>query len=382
MDFKLNEVQQAIVKMSRDFAENDLLPGVLERDRKKEYDVNLWKKLGELGILGLPYPKEYGGAGKGYLEYVLALQEISKVDASVGISYSISTSVCCGGIFNFGNKEQKKKYLPSLLNGENIGAFGLTESGAGSDASNVKTVAEEKDDHYLLNGTKIFTTNGPYCKYYFVIASTDPTKGIKGLSAFLVDTDWEGVSVGAIEDKMGLRSAQVSDMHFDNVRIPKENLLGEKGKGFIYAMQALDCGRIGVAAQALGIAKGAFNEAFKYVQEREQFGKPIYKNQYISFKMAELKTKIAAAELILYKAAILHDEGEPFGEAAAMAKLMCSDVAMEVTVEAVQLMGGNGYMKPYHVERMMRDAKITQIYEGTNEIQKIVISNSMFSKRK
>ncbi|MBP2024941.1 acyl-CoA dehydrogenase family protein [Peptoniphilus stercorisuis] len=382
MDFKLNDSQKAIVKSARDFAYNDLLPGVLERDRKGEYDINLWKKLGELGFLGLPYPKEYGGTGNGYLEYVLALQEISKVDASVGISYSISTSVCCGGIYNYGNEEQKKKYLPALLNGESIGAFGLTEAGAGSDASNLKTVAEEKDDHYLLNGTKIFTTNGPYCKYYFVIASTDPTQGVRGLSAFVVDTDWEGVTVGAIEDKMGLRSAQVSDMHFNNVKVPKENLLGEKGKGFVYAMESLDCGRVGIAAQALGIAKGAFNEAFEYIQQREQFGKPIYKNQYVSFKMAELKTKIQAAEFMLYNAAVLHDEGLPFSEEAAMAKLMCSDVAMEVTVEAVQFMGGNGYMKPYHVERMMRDAKITQIYEGTNEIQKLVISNSMFRKKK
>lgn len=381
MDFNLNEIQKNVIKLTKSFVETDLLPDVCERDKKGEFPVEVWKTMGELGILGLPYPKKYGGAGLGYLEYVLAIQEIAKVDASVAISFSISTSVCCGGVFNYGTEEQKKKYLPPLLNGEAIGAFGLTEAEAGSDASNIKTTAEEKDDHYLLNGTKIFTTNGPLCKYYFVIASTDPSKGVKGLSAFLVDTAWEGVQVGTIEDKMGLREAQVSQMYFENVKVPKENLLGEKGKGFKYAMACLDGGRIGVAAQSLGIAKGAFEQAYEYIQKREQFGKPLYKNQYIAFKMAELKAKIEAADLLLCKAALAHDEGKPFGELAAMAKLTCSNLAMEVTTEAVQFMGGNGYMREYHVERMMRDAKITQIYEGTNEIQKLVIANNMFRKK-
>ncbi|MDY3052560.1 MAG: acyl-CoA dehydrogenase family protein [Ndongobacter sp.] len=382
MDFRLSELQQEVVRTAREFAEKELLPKVLERDQAQVYSMEVWKRMGELGLLGLPYPKEYGGSGAGYMEYALALMELAKVDASVAISYSISTSVAVGGIYHYGSEEQKKRFMPALLSGECIGAFGLTEPDAGSDASNIKTIAEKQGDYYLLNGMKCFTTNGPVARYYFVIASTNPELKTKGLSAFIVDMQWEGVRIGKIENKMGLNEAQVSEVYFDNVRVPKDHLLGQEGKGFNYAMASLDCGRIGVAAQGLGIAIGAFDAAKKYMEERRQFGQELYKNQYMAFRMATLAAKIEQARLLLFRAAWLHDVGEPYSVAASMAKLMCTDLAMEVSTEAVQFLGGNGYMKEYHVERMMRDAKITQIYEGTNEIQRLVIANSLFRRKK
>lgn len=378
MDFSLNEKQNSIIKIARDFAEEKLLPGVLERDEKSEFPKELYKEMGKLGLLGLPYPSEYGGSDAGYQEYVMAVEEISKVDASVGISYSVSTTLYGNPVFAFGSEEIKKKYLPPVLTGETWGAFGLTEPNAGSDAAGVVTKAVKKGDRYILNGMKCFTTNGPLAGYYFVVASTDPEQKTKGLSAFVVDGKSKGISVGKIENKMGIRSAQVSEIFFDEVEVPAENLLGAEGKGFSIAMKTLDAGRMGVAAQGLGIAEGAYEVARKYMMEREQFGKPIYRNQYLAFKMAELKIKIEQAKLLLYKSAYNKDNGLPYSESAAMAKYACTNVAMEVTTEAVQMLGGNGYMKEYHVERMMRDAKITQIYEGTNEIQKLVVSGSIF----
>ncbi|MCR2044581.1 acyl-CoA dehydrogenase family protein [Anaerosalibacter massiliensis] len=378
MNFDLSEEQQQLVKTVRMFAEEYLLPGVIERDEKSEYPMDAYTKMGELGLIGIPYSSEYGGSDAGYMEYVLAVEEISKVDASMGISYSVTTSLYGGPLNNFGTEEQKKRFLPPVLSGKTLGAFGLTEPNAGSDAAGVVTTAKKKGNYYILNGSKCFTTNGPLAGYYFVVASTNPEAKTRGLSAFVVDMNTPGITVGKIENKMGIKSAQVSEVFFENVKVPAENLLGKEGEGFKIAMSTLDGGRIGVAAQGLGIAEGAFEIARKYMMEREQFGKPIYKNQYLSFKMAELKIKIEQARLLLYKAAIEKDKGRPFGIPAAMAKYACTNIAMEVTTEAVQMLGGNGYMKEYHVERMMRDAKITQIYEGTNEIQKMIVGGSLF----
>lgn len=378
MNFDLSEEQQQLVKTVRMFAEEYLLPGVIERDEKSEYPMDAYTKMGELGLIGIPYSSEYGGSDAGYMEYVLAVEEISKVDASMGISYSVTTSLYGGPLNNFGTEEQKKRFLPPVLSGKTLGAFGLTEPNAGSDAAGVVTTAKKKGNYYILNGSKCFTTNGPLAGYYFVVASTNPEAKTRGLSAFVVDMNTPGITIGKIENKMGIKSAQVSEVFFENVKVPAENLLGKEGEGFKIAMSTLDGGRIGVAAQGLGIAEGAFEIARKYMMEREQFGKPIYKNQYLLFKMAELKIKIEQARLLLYKAAIEKDKGRPFGIPAAMAKYACTNIAMEVTTEAVQMLGGNGYMKEYHVERMMRDAKITQIYEGTNEIQKMIVGGSLF----
>lgn len=378
MNFDLSEEQQQLVKTVRMFAEEYLLPGVIERDDKSEYPMDAYTKMGELGLIGIPYSSEYGGSDAGYMEYVLAVEEISKVDASMGISYSVTTSLYGGPLNNFGTEEQKKRFLPPVLSGKTLGAFGLTEPNAGSDAAGVVTTAKKKGNYYILNGSKCFTTNGPLAGYYFVVASTNPEAKTRGLSAFVVDMNTPGITIGKIENKMGIKSAQVSEVFFEDVKVPAENLLGKEGEGFKIAMSTLDGGRIGVAAQGLGIAEGAFEIARKYMMEREQFGKPIYKNQYLSFKMAELKIKIEQARLLLYKAAIEKDKGRPFGIPAAMAKYACTNIAMEVTTEAVQMLGGNGYMKEYHVERMMRDAKITQIYEGTNEIQKMIVGGSLF----
>jgi len=379
MDFKLTEKQQFIQNMVREFSEKKLAPGAIERDKTSEFDVELYKELGKMGVIGLPYPKEYGGSGEDYMAYALAVEEISKVDAAVGISYSVSTSLYGGSIMASGaTEEQKKKFLTPVMKGESFGAFGLTEPNAGSDAGGCITTAVRDGDYYIINGLKCFSTNGPLADYYVVYALTEPEKGAKGLSAFVLETKTPGCSVGHIEDKSGIKSAQVSEMIFENCRIPAENLLGKEGDGFKIAMKTLDGGRIGVAAQGLGIAKGAFEIARKYLMQRKQFGKPLFKNQYLAFKMAELKVQIAQAEMMLYKAATDKSLGEPYSQSAAMAKLVCTDAAMKVTTEAVQMLGGNGYMREYEVERMMRDAKITQIYEGTNEIQKLIISGSIF----
>ncbi|NFH70956.1 acyl-CoA dehydrogenase [Clostridium botulinum] len=378
MDFTLTKQQEMIKEMARQFAENELKPRVLENDANSEFPIEAYKKLGKLGLIGIPYPKEYGGADGDYLSYVLAVEEISKVDASFGISYSVTTSLCSGGIINAASEEQKKKYLPDVLSGKKLGSFGLTEPNAGSDAGGCITTAEKKGDYYILNGSKCFITNGPLSETFLVFALTDKSKGSKGLSAFIVEKEFEGFSIGKIENKCGIKSAQVSELIFENCKVPAENLVGAEGKGFGIAMKALDGGRIGVAAQGLGIAEGAFDIVKQYLKDRQQFGKPLWKNQYLAFKMAELELEIEKAKYILYKAAMDKQEGRSYSVSAAKAKLSCTDVAMKVTVEAVQMLGGNGYMKEYNVERMMRDAKITQIYEGTNEIQKLIISGNIF----
>lgn len=379
MNFELNPEQQQIQKMARMFAEHDLLPGVCERDESSEFPLDAFRKLGKTGIYGLPYPKELGGLGGSYLSYVLAVEEVSKVDAAFGISFSVDTSLYGGSIANSSAPDEiKKKFLAPITYGEKIGSFGLTEHSAGSDAAGQQTTATKDGDSYIINGSKCFNTNGPLADYTVIYCLTDPTLGTKGMAAFVVEKGTPGFTVGQVENKMGIRSAMVSDMHLNNVRVPAENMIAKPGEGFKLAMKTLDGGRIGVAAQGLGIAKGAFEIARKYMMEREQFGKPICKQQYLAFKMAELQTEIQAAELLLYKAAIDKEEGRPYTVPAAMAKMTCTNVAMKVTTEAVQMLGGNGYMKGYHVERMMRDAKITQIYEGTNEIQKLVISGQLF----
>lgn len=378
MNFELNDKQQQVIKTAREFALEHLYPTVLERDEKSEFPLEAYKKLGELGLLGLPYDPAYGGSGYGYQEYALAIEEISKVEGAMGISFSVSTTLYGGPVNTYGTEEQKKRFLPPVLSGSTLGAFGLTEPNAGSDAAGVATVAVKNGDHYVVNGLKCFSTNGPLAGYYFFVASTNPELKTKGLTAFVTKTDVPGITVGKIENKMGIRPAQVSEMIFKDVIVPVENRLGEEGEGFKIAMTTLDSGRIGVAAQGLGIAEGAYEIARKYLMEREQFGKPIFKNQYIAFKMAELKIKIEQARLLLMKAAWTKDNHGNYSALAAMAKYACTNVAMEVTTEAVQMLGGNGYMKEYHVERMMRDAKITQIYEGTNEIQKLVVSGGIF----
>ncbi len=378
MDFTLTQEQQQIQKMVRDFAENELRPTVIERDEKGEFPMELFKKFGETGAYGIPYAKELGGLGGSYLSYILAVEEVSKVDGAFGIIYSVDTSLYGGSIMNSSAPaEIKKKFFEEITYGKKIGSFGLTEHGAGSDAAGQKTVAVKDGNEWVINGAKCFNTNGPVADYTVVYCLTDPALGTKGMAAFVVEKGTPGFTVGKVENKMGIRQAQVSEMNLENVRVPEENMIAKPGEGFKLAMATLDGGRIGVAAQALGIAKGAFAEAVAYMKQREQFGKPISKNQYLAFKMAELQTKIKAAEMLLYNAAYAHDHGR-FTVDAAMAKLYCTDVAMEVTTEAVQMLGGNGYMKEYHVERMMRDAKITQIYEGTNEIQKLVISGPLF----
>lgn len=379
MDFMLSQNHQFIQSTAREFAQKELLPITIDNDEKSEFPMEAYKKLAKMGFLGLPYSKEYGGVGADYLSYAIAIEEISKVHASLGIAFSVTTSLCAGSIYNGGTEEQKKKYMPDLLSGKTIGAFGLTEPNAGSDASNAETVAVKDGEYYILNGMKCFITNGPIADIFVVYAMTDRSKGVKGLSAFIVEKDYPGFSIGKIEDKCGIKAAQVSEIIFENVRVPKENLLGgEEGKGFALAMKSLDGGRIGVASQGLGIAEGAFDIAVDYMKKRVQFGKPLFKNQYLAFKMAELEVEIEKAKYLLYKAATDKDNGRPYTISAAKAKLSCTDAAMKTTIEAAQMLGGNGYMKEYHVERMMRDAKITQIYEGTNEIQKLIISGNIF----
>lgn len=379
MNFELTEQQKAIQETARKFAQEELLPGVIERDENSEFPIEQFHKAGELGMIGLPYPKEYGGQGLGYMEYALAVEEISKVDASFGIAYSVTTSLYGGSVWNSdATDEQKKAFLPEILSGRSLGSFGLTEPNAGSDAGGCITTAVKDGDEYVINGLKCFNTNGPLAKYTAVYALTEPEKKSKGLACFIVDRDTPGVRTGKIENKMGIRAAQVSEVIFEDCRVPAFCKVAEDGNGFKTAMKTLDCGRIGVAAQGLGIAEGAFEIAKNYMKEREQFGKPIAKNQYLQFKMAELAVKIEAAKYMLYKAATDHDTGKSYNQSAAKAKYMCTNVAMEVTEWAVQFLGGNGYMREYHVERMMRDAKITQIYEGTNEIQQLIIGGALF----
>ena len=379
MNFELTNEQKDIQKLARDFAEKELLPQVRERDESGEFPLEAFRKLGKTGIYGLPYPKELGGMGGSYLSYILAVEEISKVDAAFGIAFSVDTSLYGGSIMNSSAPDEiKKKFLAPITYGEKIGSFGLTEHSAGSDAAGQHTVATKDGDSYVINGSKCFNTNGPLADYTVIYCLTDPELGTKGMAAFVVEKGTPGFTVGHVENKMGIRTAMVSDMILDNVRVPAENMIAKPGEGFKLAMKTLDGGRIGVGAQGLGVAEGAYEIARQYLMQRQQFGKPLNKQQYLAFKMAELATDIEKAKLLLYKAALCKEEGQPYSIPAAMAKMTCTDTAMKVATEAVQMLGGNGYMKDYHVERMMRDAKITQIYEGTNEIQKLVISGSLF----
>jgi len=377
MQFKLTEDQKMVQKLARDFAEKKLTPTVSERDHKEEFSRELADEMGEMGLTGICFPENYGGSGGDVLSYILAVEELSKADDGVGITLSATVSLCAWPIYAYGTEEQKQKYLVPLVEGEKLGAFGLTEPNAGTDASGQQTVAVLDGDHYILNGSKIFITNAGEAETYVIFAMTDKSKGMKGISAFIVEKDMPGFSFGKKEHKMGIHTSLTNELVFQDVRLPKENLLGTVGGGFKIAMATLDGGRIGVAAQALGIAQAALDHAIKYSKERVQFGKPIASNQAIAFMMADMATKIDAARLLVYRAAYLKDQGLSYSKEAAMAKLYASDIAMEVTTDAVQIFGGYGYSREYPVERLMRNAKITQIYEGTNQVQRMVISGSI-----
>ena len=377
MNFELTEEQVAVRDAARDFAQNVLKPGVIDRDREQKYPTEEVKQLGELGFLGIMVDTKYGGSGMDAISYVLAMEEISKIDASTSVVMSVNNSLVCYGLEKYGTEEQKQKFLVPLASGQKIGAFCLSEPEAGSDATSQRTTAVDMGDHYLLNGTKNWITNGGSASTYIVIAQTDVEKGHKGINAIVVEKDMPGFVVGAKEDKLGIRGSDTHTLMFTDVKVPKENRLGEDGFGFKFAMKTLAGGRIGIAAQALGIASGAYELALAYSKERKTFGQEIYKHQAISFKLADMATQIESARLLVYKAAALKDAGENYDLASSMAKLYASEVAMKQTVEAVQIHGGYGFVKEYHVERHMRDAKITQIYEGTSEVQKIVISRSI-----
>jgi alkylation response protein AidB-like acyl-CoA dehydrogenase len=377
MNFQFTEEQLAVKEAAREFAQSELLPGVIERDENQQFPKEQVKKLGELGFLSMMVDPKYGGGGMDTVSYVLAMEEISKVDASCSVIMSVNNSLVCWGIEKFGSKEQKEKYLTKLASGAVIGAFCLSEPEAGSDATKQNTTAIDMGDHYLLNGTKNWITNGNSAGIYLVIAQTNREKRHRGINAFILEKGMEGFIVGKKENKLGIRSSDTHSLMFTDVRIPRENRIGEDGFGFNFAMKTLNGGRIGIASQALGIASGAYELALKYSHERKAFGKEIFNHQGIQFKLADMATKIEAARLLCLQAAVLKDQGKDFVKEAAMAKLYGSQTAMEVTVEAVQIHGGYGYVKEFHVERLMRDAKITQIYEGTSEIQKIVISREL-----
>jgi alkylation response protein AidB-like acyl-CoA dehydrogenase len=377
MDFNLSEEQLMIQQAARDFAQNELLPEVIERDRDQKFPTEQVKKMGEMGLLGMMVDPKYGGAGMDSVSYVLAMEEIAKIDASAAVVMSVNNSLVCAGLEKFASEEQKVKYLTPLASGQVIGAFALSEPEAGSDATSQKTTAEDKGDYYLLNGIKNWITNGGTASYYIVIAQTDPEKKHKGNNAFIVERGWEGFEIGPKEDKLGIRGSDTHSLMFNNVKVPKENRIGEDGFGFNFAMAVLNGGRIGIASQALGIASGAYELALKYAKTRKAFKTEIIHHQAIAFKLADMATQITAARMLCLKAAVEKDAGKDISESGAMAKLYASQVAMDTTIEAVQIHGGYGYVKEYHVERMMRDAKITQIYEGTSEIQKIVISRSI-----
>lgn len=380
MDFQLSEEHLMIRQAARDFAQNELLPGVIERDENQTFPSEQIKKMGELGFLGMMVDPKYGGGGMDTMSYVLAMEEISKIDASASVVMSVNNSLVCWGLEKFGTEEQKQKYLTKLATGEVIGAFCLSEPEAGSDATSQRTTAEDKGDHYLLNGTKNWITNGGTASVYLVIAQTDVELGHKGINCLIVEKGMEGFQIGPKENKLGIRGSDTHSLMFTDVKVPKENRVGEDGFGFKFAMQTLSGGRIGIASQALGIASGAYELALKYSKERKAFGKPISEHQAIAFKLADMATEIDAARFLCLHAAWLKDQGKNFDKEGAMAKLFASKVAMDTTVEAVQVHGGYGYVKEYHVERLMRDAKITQIYEGTSEIQKIVISRSVLKE--
>lgn len=374
MNFQLSEEHEQLREMIRDFAVNEVAPSAAERDENESFDRSIWDKMAELGLTGIPWPEEYGGAGFDYLAYCIAVEELSRVCASTGVTLSAHTSLAGWPVYKFGTEEQKQQYLRPMAEGKKMGAYCLTESGSGSDAGGMRTTAKLEGDEYVLNGSKIFITNGGEAEIYVVFAVTDPTSKHKGTSAFIVESNFPGFKVGKKEKKMGIRSSPTTEIIFENCRVPKENLLGNEGDGFIIAMKTLDGGRNGIAAQAVGIAQGALDAAIGYAKERVQFGKPIVANQGVSFKLADMATAVEASRLLTYQAAWLETNNHPYGKASAMAKLMAGDTAMSVTTDAVQIFGGYGYTKEYPVERFMRDAKITQIYEGTQEIQRLVIS--------
>ena len=377
MNFTLTKEQELVRQMVRDFAVNEVKPIAAEIDVTERFPMDNVKKMGELGMMGIPFPTEFGGAGGDVLSYILAVEELSKVCATTGVILSAHTSLCASLINENGTPEQKEKYLRDLCTGNKIGAFGLTEPGAGTDAAGQQTTAVLDGDNYILNGSKIFITNGGVADTFIVFAMTDKSKGTKGISAFIVEKGFPGFSIGKKEDKLGIRASSTTELIFENCVVPKENLIGREGKGFGIAMKTLDGGRIGIAAQALGIAEGALDEAIKYMKERKQFGRPIAAFQGLQWMVAEMSTKIEAARFLVYKAAWLKENKQPYSIDAARAKLYAAEVAMDVTTKAVQLFGGYGYTKEYPVERMMRDAKITEIYEGTSEVQKMVISGSL-----
>ena len=379
MNFTLNENQLAIQSTVKAFAEKELAKDILVRDAAAEFPHDLYAKMGEMGLIGLPYPKEYGGQGEDYLSYILAVEEVSKVDGAMGISYSVSTSLYGGSLTNSqATEEQLRRFLTPVASGKSLGSFALTEPTAGSDVAGARTLAVRDGDDYVINGSKCFITNGPLSDYFAVYALTDKEAGPKSMACFVVEKGTPGFVIGTRHNTMGLRSAMVCELYFTDCRVPVANMIAAPGKGFGLAMKTLDGGRIGVGAQGLGIAEGAWEIARKYLVERQQFGKPLCKQQTIAFKMAELAIEIEQAKYMVYKAALEKGEGQPYSISAAKAKYCGTNAAMHVTTEAVQLLGGNGYMKGYHVERMMRDAKITQIYEGTNEFQRLVISGGLF----
>jgi len=377
MDFTFSEEQLAVRDAAREFAQTELLPGVIERDEKQQFPTEQIRKMGELGFLGMMVAPEYSGGGMDTVSYVLAMEEISKVDASASVVMSVNNSLICWGLETYGTEQQKQKYLKRLATGEIIGAFCLSEPEAGSDATSQKTTAKDKGDHYLLNGTKNWITSGKSASVYIVMAQTNLEKRHKGINAFIVEKGQEGFTIGKKENKLGIRGSDTHSLMFTDVKVPKKNRIGEDGFGFAFAMNTLNGGRIGIASQALGIASGAFELAVKYAKERKAFGKKIVQHQAIQFKLADMATNIDAARLLCLQAAYLKDHKKDFSQASAMAKVYASQIAMEITVEAIQIHGGYGYVKEYHVERLMRDAKITQIYEGTSEIQKIVISRNL-----
>ncbi|MGE1061875.1 acyl-CoA dehydrogenase [Megasphaera paucivorans] len=377
MDFQLTEEQKMIKKMVRDFAEKEIAPTVAQRDEAEEFSREILDKAGELGLLGIFFPEEYGGGGSDYLSYIITNEELARVDDSIAASYAASVSLCAWPIYTYGTEAQKKKYLVPLAEGQKLGAFALTEPNAGTDSARQQTTAVKKDGYYLLNGSKIFITNGGEAETYVVFAMTDKSKGVKGISAFILEKGMEGFTFGKKEHKMGIHGSQTMELVFQDVKVPEENLLGAEGKGFKIAMTGLDGGRIGVAAQALGIGQAALEAAIKYSKEREQFGKPICANQAIAFMLADMATRLEAARLLTYQAADLKGRGLPYSKEAAMAKMYASDAAMSIATDAVQILGGYGYIREYPVERLMRDAKITQIYEGTNQVQRMVISGQL-----
>lgn len=379
MIFELTEEHLAVQEAAREFAQKELKPGVIERDSSMAYPKEQVQKMAALGFMGMMADTAYGGGGMDTLAYVIAMEEISKVDNSCSVIMSVNNSLVCWGLETYGTEEQKQKYLPKLTSGEWIGSFCLSEPEAGSDATSQQTTAVDMGDYYLLNGTKNWITNGGTSSVHLVIAQTDREKGHRGINAFIVETSWPGVTIGAKEDKLGIRSSDTHTIMYNDVKVPKSNRIGEDGFGFKFAMRTLEGGRIGIAAQALGIAAGALELSLQYARERETFGKPIAQHQAIAFKLADMATEVEAARLLVYKAAMLKDAGQDYAMASAMAKYYASEIAMKAATEAVQIHGGYGFVKEYHVERLFRDAKITQIYEGTSEIQKIVISRQILA---